>query len=178
MSDIRISMIAAVGRNGAIGAEGTLPWRLPSDFAYYKSTTMGKPLIMGRKTFESIGRPLPGRTNIVVTRRTDYGPDGVTVVSSLDEALETAIAIAVRDGVDEVFINGGGELYRQAMPVADRLYITHVDAEPQGDTFFPEIVDSDWNGKAVEDVRPGERDSANFVVTIYDRKATDIPGFH
>jgi len=170
MSDIRVSMIAAVGRNGAIGSGGALPWRLPSDFAFYKATTMGKPLIAGRKTFESIGKPLPGRTNIVVTRQKGYAPEGVIVVSSLDEALEHAKMIAARDGVDEILVNGGGELYAQAMPVADRLYITHVDAEPEGDTFFPAIEENDWNARALDAVWPGERDSAAFTVVIYDRK--------
>jgi dihydrofolate reductase len=170
MSGIRVSMIAAVGRNGAIGSGGALPWRLPSDFAFYKATTMGKPLIGGRKTFESIGKPLPGRTNIVVTRQRDYAPEGVVVVSSLTEAVEHAKMIAARDGVDEVFINGGGEIYAQAMPIADRLYITHVEAEPEGDTFFPAIEEEAWNRRVVDDVTPGERDSAEFVVVIYDRK--------
>lgn len=170
MSDVRVSMIAAVGRNGAIGSGGALPWRLPSDFKFYKATTMGKPLIMGRKTFESIGKPLPGRANIVVTRQEGYAPDGVIVVSSLEKGLEHAKMIAARDGMDEVFINGGGELYAQAVPVADRLYITHVDAEPQGDTFFPAIDAKDWIARALDTVRPGENDSAAFSVVIYDRK--------
>ncbi|WP_196257737.1 dihydrofolate reductase [Pelagibacterium limicola] len=170
MSDVRIAMIAAVGRNGAIGAGGKLPWRLPTDFAFYKATTMGKPLIAGRKTFESIGKPLPGRTNIVVTRQPDYAPDGVVTVASLDAALEHAKMIARRDGVDEVFINGGGELYAQAMGLADRLYITHVDAQPPGDTFFPEIDPDQWAMRLLDDIKPGERDSAGFTIAVYDRK--------
>lgn len=163
-------MIAAVGRNGAIGSGGALPWRLPSDFAFYKAITMGKPLIMGRKTFESIGRPLPGRTNIVVTRQKDYAPEGVVVVPSLEAGIEHARTVVARDGVDEIFINGGGELYVQAMPLADRLYITHVDADPEGDTFFPAIDERQWSGKTLDEVRPDARDSAAFIVKIYDRK--------
>ncbi|WP_116653924.1 dihydrofolate reductase [Pelagibacterium sediminicola] len=170
MSGVRISMIAAVGRNGAIGSGGALPWRLPSDFAFYKATTMGKPLVMGRKTFESIGRPLPGRTNIVVTRQKDYAPEGVVVVPSLEAGIEHAKAVAARDGADEIFINGGGELYAQAMPVANRLYITHVDADPEGDTFFPAIDERQWDGKTLGEVRPDVRDSAAFTVVVYDRK--------
>lgn len=170
MSDIRIAMIAAVGRNGAIGSGGALPWRLPTDFAFYKATTMGKPLIMGRKTYESIGRPLPGRTNIVVTRQSDFAPEGVVVVASLEAALKHAKMIAAQDGVDEVFINGGGELYAQAMPLADRLYVTHVEAEPDGDTFFPDIAEDEWNWRLLDEVRASERDSAPFTVAIYDRK--------
>lgn len=165
-----IAMIAAVGRNGAIGAKGDLPWRLPSDFAFYKRTTMGRPLIMGRKTFESIGRPLPGRTNIVVTRQADYAPDGVEVFGSLKDAIARAQEIAQRDGVDEVFINGGGELYREAMGLAERLYITHVDAVPDGDTFFPQIDPVEWTGRVVPDVMAGERDSTKFEIRVYERR--------
>ena len=167
---ITIAMIAAVGRNGAIGAGGDLPWRLPSDFAFYKRTTMGKPLIMGRKTFESIGRPLPGRTNIVVTRQAGYAPEGVEVFADLDAAIARGRDIAARDGVDEVFINGGGEIYRAAIGRADRLYITHVEAEPEGDTFFPQIDPAVWAARDVPEVVPGERDSAGFVVRVYERR--------
>lgn len=167
---IKIAMIAAVGRNGAIGAEGELPWRLPSDFAFYKRTTMGKPLIMGRKTFQSIGKPLPGRTNIVVTRQKDYAPEGVEVFGDLRQALDRALDIAARDGVDEVFINGGGEIYRAAMAMAERLYVTHVDAEPVGDTFFPAIDPEVWTGTVLPEIVPGEKDSAGFVVKVYERR--------
>ena len=146
---VRIAMIAAVGRNGAIGSDRQLPWRLPSDFAFYKRTTMGKPLIVGRKTFESIGKPLPGRTNIIVTRQEGYAPEGAEVFADLDAAIARGREIAVRDGVDEVFINGGAQIYRAAMDRADRLYITHVDAEPEGDTFFPEIDPEVWEGREV-----------------------------
>lgn len=165
-----IAMIAAVGRNGAIGAKGDLPWRLPSDFAFYKRTTMGRPLIMGRKTFESIGKPLPGRTNIVVTRQNGYAPEGVEVFGDLTAAMARAREIAQRDGADEIFINGGGELYREAMPLAERLYITHVDAAPDGDTFFPQIDPADWTGRIMPDVTAGERDSAEFEIRVYERR--------
>ncbi|WMT85804.1 dihydrofolate reductase [Pelagibacterium sp. 26DY04] len=167
---VRIAMIAAVGRNGAIGSDGKLPWRLPSDFAYYKRTTMGKPLIVGRKTFESIGKPLPGRSNIIVTRQKDYAPEGAEVFADLDAAIARGQEIAERDGVDEVFINGGAQIYRAAMDRADRLYITHVDAEPEGDTFFPEIDPTVWEGRDVPEVVPGEKDSAKFVARIYERR--------
>lgn len=167
---VKIAMIAAVGRNGAIGAGGDLPWRLPSDFAFYKRTTMGKPLIMGRKTFASIGKALPGRSNLVVTRDRGFSAEGVEVFTGLDQAIARGREIAARDGVDEVFINGGGEIYRQAMERADRLYVTHVDAEPDGDTFFPTIDADAWVGRVLEDVVPGEKDSAGFVVKVYERR--------
>src|SRR5690606_2768886 len=105
-----VALIAAVAQNGVIGAGNAIPWRLPSDFAHFKRTTMGKPLVMGRRTFESIGRPLPGRTNIVVSRRADYHPEGVVVFDSLDAALAFARAVASGDGVEEVMVGGGGEI--------------------------------------------------------------------
>lgn len=171
---IKIAMIAAVGENGAIGSEGKLPWRLPTDFAFYKATTMGRPLIMGRKTYESIGRPLPGRTNIVVTRQRDFQPEGVEVFASLEEAIAAAKVIAERDGMDEVFINGGGDIYRQTMRLADRLYITHVAASPEADTVFPPIEASEWVATERTDIRPGEKDSADFTVKVYERRV-DTP---
>ncbi|GGA46942.1 dihydrofolate reductase [Pelagibacterium lentulum] len=170
MSTVRIAMIAAVGRNGAIGAGGKLVWRLPSDFAFYKATTMGKPLVMGRKTFESIGRPLPGRTNIVVTRNADYKPEGVEVFASLDAAIDRAKAVAMRDGKDEIFINGGGDIYRQAIDSAERLYITHVEAEAEGDSYFPEIDPGQWVVVERPDVPRSEKDEADYQIAIYERR--------
>jgi dihydrofolate reductase len=165
-------MIAAMGENGVIGAAGEIPWRLPTDFAHFKRTTLGKPLIMGRKTFESIGKPLPGRTNIVVTRQQDYQPDGVVVVDSLAAALEEAQAIAAADGAGEVMIGGGGEIYREAMPLAERLYVTHVAAAPTGDAYFPAIDPSIWEVESVMELARTERDSSDFTVRIYRRRRT------
>ncbi|MCF1743294.1 dihydrofolate reductase [Paradevosia shaoguanensis] len=168
---IKIAMIAAVGSNGVIGAGNAMPWRLPSDFAHFKRTTMGKPLIMGRKTFESIGKALPGRINIVVTRQKDYQPDGVLVIDSLDAAIDHARTIAEAEGVDEVFIGGGGELYREAMPLADRLYITEVDLAPQGDTVFPSIDHNVWVVVDEPEVPLTGKDTASFRVKVYERRA-------
>jgi dihydrofolate reductase len=165
-----VAIIAAVAENGVIGAGNAIPWRLPSDFAFFKRTTMGKPLVMGRKTFESIGRPLPGRTNIVVTRQQGYQPDGVLVIDSLAAALEHAQVIAAADGAGEVIIAGGGEIYREAMPLADRLYITHVAAGPEGDTRFPTIDPAKWEVVEEPLVPPSERDSASFRVKVYARR--------
>lgn len=165
-----VAMIAAVGSNGVIGADNGIPWRLPSDFAFFKRTTMGKPLIMGRKTFESIGKPLPGRTNIVVTRDQSFAPAGVEVVRSLEDALDLAQAIAARDGVDEVMIGGGGAIYAAMIPRADRLYITHVDAAPEGETTFPAIDPGEWSAVAEPEVPPDPRDSAAFRVRVYERR--------
>jgi dihydrofolate reductase len=165
-----ISMIAAVARNGVIGAHNTIPWRLPSDFAFFKRTTMGKPLVMGRKTFESIGKPLPGRINMVVTRQQGYQPEGVLVFSSLAAALDHAGAMAAADGGDEVFIGGGAEIYAEAMPLADRLYITHVDLAPEGETRFPAIDPGIWQVVAEPDVPLTGRDSATFRTLVYERR--------
>jgi dihydrofolate reductase len=169
---MKISMIAAVARNGVIGAHNAIPWRLPSDFAFFKRTTMGKPLVMGRKTFESIGKPLPGRINIVVTRQHGYQPDGVLVFSSLSAALEHAKALAAADGEDEVFVGGGAEIYHEAMPLADRLYITHVELEPEGETRFPAIDPAVWEVVAEPDVPLTGRDSATFRTLVYERRGT------
>lgn len=163
-------MIAAIGENAVIGAEGEIPWRLPTDFAHFKRTTLGKPLVMGRKTFESIGKPLPGRANIVVTRRLDYAPDGVVVCHSLERALGQAQSIAAADGATEVMIGGGAEIYREAMPLADRLYITHVALSPQGDARFPPIDPDVWEIAERHDIVRGEKDSADFVVLTYRRR--------
>lgn len=126
-----ISLIVAHDNNRVIGYENAMPWHLPGDLQYFKEQTMGKPMIMGRKTFESIGRPLPGRRNIVITRNRDYEAEGIEVVYSLDEALQLA------QGAEEIMIIGGQQIFTESLPIADRLYITHIDHEFVGDTYFP-----------------------------------------
>ena len=167
---VPVAMIAAIGENYVIGADDQIPWRLPTDFAHFKRTTLGKPLIMGRKTFESIGKPLPGRTNIVVTRQPGYTPEGVLVCHSLTEALERAQAIAAKDGVDEVMIGGGAQIYLEAMSLADRLYVTHVATAPEGDAKFPPIDPATWEATRRHDIVRAERDSADFTVLTYVRR--------
>ena len=167
---VPIALIAAVAENGVIGDKNAIPWRLPSDFAHFKRTTLGKPLIMGRKTFESIGRPLPGRTNIVVTHRQGYQPDGVLVVSSLETALERAQSIAAADGAGEVMIGGGAQIYAEALPIANRLYLTHVALEPEGDTWFPAINPREWAEIEEIEVPPHPGDTAAFRVKLYERR--------
>ncbi len=140
MTQPRITLIAAVAENGVIGRDLDMPWKLSTDLKRFKALTMGKPMIMGRKTFLSVGeRPLPGRAHIIISRNPDYRPDGVDVVSSLEDALSLARNKAQALGVDEVFVAGGGEIYRQAMPYADQLSVTHVEVSLEGDTFFPQI---------------------------------------
>lgn len=133
-----ISIIAAVARNGVIGGGNTLLWHISEDLQRFKRITSGHPVVMGRKTFESLGRPLPNRQNVVVTRRRDYAPEGVTVASSLEEAL------AMFPASEEVFVTGGGEIYAQALPLADKMYITTVMKDYDGDTRFPEWDRSRW----------------------------------
>jgi dihydrofolate reductase len=165
-----IALIAAVAQNGVIGSGGEIPWRLPSDFAFFKRITLGKPVIMGRKTFESIGRPLPGRTNLVVTTRPGYQPEGVEVVPSLEAALDRAAEIATRDGAEELMVIGGGEVYRAVIGRADRLYITHVAVSPEGDARFPEIDPGVWQVDRTLDIARTDKDSAAFAVKVYTRR--------
>ncbi|WP_193176559.1 dihydrofolate reductase [Oricola nitratireducens] len=176
-----VSLIVAVSQNGTIGRNGDMPWRLSSDLKRFKALTMGSPVIMGRKTFESIGKPLPGRLNIVVTRNYDWSADGVMRVGSLDSAIELATAwleSAEPDPehpdeplADEIFIIGGGEIYAQAVGIADMLYVTHVLAEVDGDTGFPEIDPAVWERIEAEDVPAGEKDSHPTRFTVYERRA-------
>lgn len=168
--DVTVSIIAAVAENGVIGDEGAMPWRLSTDLRRFKALTLGKPVVMGRRTFESIGKPLTGRANIVVSRRSDYRPDGVTVAASLDAALREAKAAARRANLEEVFVIGGGEIYRAALPLADRLHITHVAAQPAGDTLFPAIDPAAWTKVSEEDIPPGEKDSAATTYAVYHRR--------
>ena len=164
-----IAMIAGVARNNVIGADGTIPWRIPSDMAFFRRTTMGKPIVMGRKQYETVGKPLPGRTNIVVTRQPGYAPQGVVVVNDLDAALEKARDVAASDGVDEVMVIGGGDIYAQAMALADRLYISHVDLAPEGDVLFPAIDPAVWRVVEEPEVPVSDKDSASFRVRVYER---------
>ncbi|MBS3847829.1 dihydrofolate reductase [Devosia sp. BSSL-BM10] len=172
---VRIAMIAAVAENGVIGSDQTIPWRIPSDFAWFKRTTLGKPMIMGRKQYETVGKPLPGRTNIVVTRQQGYQPDGVEVVANLDEALDLARQIVKRDDVDEIMIIGGGEIYRQMMERADRLYISHIALEPAGNVVFPEIDPAVWVVVDEPEVMPNPKDEASYRVKVYERR---LPAAH
>jgi dihydrofolate reductase len=141
---ITLSIIVAMANNNAIGKDNQLLWHLPEDLQYFKRTTMGKPIVMGRKTFESIGRPLPGRLNVVITRQQDWQHDGVKVVHTIDDALRLAEAQSMIDGIDEVMVIGGAEIYKTALLKADKLYVTRVDADIEGDVFFPEIDQTVW----------------------------------
>ena len=141
-----VTILAAVARNGVIGVDGGLPWHLPDELQLFKELTLGHVLVMGRRTYESVGRPLPGRTTVVVTRRPDWASEGVLRAGSVEEALALANEID-----DEVFVVGGAQVYAEALPAADRLALTFVDAEPEGDTLFPEVDWSKWREVARRD---------------------------
>ena len=166
----KIAMIAGFAENGVIGAHGTIPWRIPSDMAFFRRTTMGKPIIMGRRQYESVGRPLPGRTNLVVSRKPGYQPEGVIVINELAAALDHGRTIADADGVDEVMVIGGGEIYAAAMPFADRLYISHIALTPAGDVVFPAIDPAVWRLIDEPDVEPSPKDDGGYAIRIYERR--------
>lgn len=165
----KIVLVAAVARNGAIGVKGGLPWRLPSDLKHLRETTWGRPMVMGRKTFDSIGKPLPGRETIVVTRDQAFARDGVHVVRSIDDALALGASRAQAMGVDEIMVIGGGELYRATLDRADRIVLSEVDLAPEGDAFFPELDMSQWREVARKTPPRTEKDEAAFTVRILER---------
>ena len=164
-----ISMIAAVAANGVIGADGDMPWRLSTDMKRFRALTMGHPVVMGRKTFETLRKPLAGRTNIVVSRNPDYSPEGAVMAAGLDDALDRA---GKSEGGEEIFVIGGGAIYEQVLDRADRLHITHVVAAPDGDTHFPAIDPAAWRRVSDEDVPAGEKDSFATRYSVYERIGT------
>jgi dihydrofolate reductase len=158
------SLVVAKAQNGVIGRDNRLPWRLPGDLAYFKRVTLGHPVIMGRRTWESIGKPLPGRHNIVVTRNPDYRAEGATVVGSLDEAWEAA------GQVEEACVIGGTSLFEEALPIADRIHLTEVEAEVEGDTWFPEFDRSQWTEREVGHQPRDERHEYPFRILVLERR--------
>lgn len=166
---MRISIIVAAAENDVIGNDGGLPWRLPSDLRRFRAMTMGKPVIMGRKTFQSLPKALDGRDNIVVTRDTAFQPQGGTAAQSLEEALETARARAAERGVDEIMVIGGSEIYAAALPLAQRVYLTRVHATPAGDARFPALSPSEWQLVREESLPRGERDEHAATLHVFDR---------
>ena len=158
-----ISLIVAAATNDVIGAASDLPWRLSADLKRFKSITMGKPIVMGRKTYESIGRPLPGRQNIVITRQAGYAADGCTIVASPEAA------IAAAGEVDEIMIIGGGHIYAAFLPKADRIYLTRVQADIEGDAFLPKIDDADWTVVAQESHPADEANDYDVQFIVLDR---------
>ena len=156
-ADKTIAIVAAMGRNRAIGLDGGMPWHLPGELQHFKNATMGKPIIMGRKTWESIGVALPGRQSLVVTRNPSFTAKGCDVVGSLKQAIEEANGL-------EVMIIGGGQLYAQALPIADRMVLTLVDCEPQADTWFPEWREDEWQQVGSRAYPADEKNSCAYLV--------------
>jgi dihydrofolate reductase len=157
------SIIVAAADNGVIGLGGELPWRISTDLRRFKRLTMGHHLVIGRKTFDTLGRPLPGRTIVVISRSLDRVPEGVLLARSLDQAL----SLAADD--DEVFVAGGGEIYRLALPLADRIYLTRVHANPEGDTWFPEVDETVWRLLSRQDHEADDKNQYRFSFLDYAR---------
>ena len=166
-----IALVVARARNGVIGFKGDLPWRIRSDMAWFKANTLGKPVIMGRKTWDSLPlQPLPGRLNIVLSRDGSFEPKTAVPVENFNEAVEMASEQAEEDGAKEVCVIGGTALFELAMPRAKRLYITEVEAEPEGDAFFPDFDEAAWTEVHREAHPAGEKDDHPFVFRILERK--------
>jgi dihydrofolate reductase len=166
---IAMVLVAAVADNGVIGQCGALPWRLKSELAHFRRVTMGKPVVMGRRTYLSIGKPLAGRTNIVVSRDPRFAAPGIVVAPTIDAALAVARGDALRRGAEEIAIIGGADVYAQTLAHADRLVITRVNLQPQGDTTFPAIDPRVWSESARTDHPAGPDDQASFSIIIYRR---------
>ena len=158
-----LSAVVAAAENNAIGKDNQLLWHLPNDLRFFKRTTTGHTVVMGRKTYESVGKPLPNRRNIIITRQAGYTAPGAEVVNSLAAALERCA------DEEEVFIVGGAEIYRQALPLLDRIYLTRVHAQPEGDTFFPELGGKDWQLVSEEKHPADDRHAYSYAFMIYER---------
>jgi len=166
----KISLIAAVADNGVIGDGKGMPWRIKSELQAFRRLTLGKPVVMGRKTFETLKAPLKDRANIVVTRDAGYARPGVIVTTSLEKALDVASNIAMETGAGEVMVIGGADIYRQALPLADRLYITEIHAEPEGDILFPVFDKNLWVEKFREHRPAQENETSDYTVTMLERR--------
>lgn len=166
---VKVSLIVAAAENGIIGKDNDMPWKISSDLKYFKKTTLYKPVIMGRKTFESIGKPLPDRTNIVITRDTSFTREGVITAHSLEMALDVATGMAEVRGQREIMIIGGAQIYALSLPIADRLYLTRIHAEIEGDASFPDLDEKEWLEYSREDHEKGEKDSHDYSFIVLDR---------
>lgn len=165
----RVALIAAAASNGVIGLEGGMPWHISEDLKYFKQVTMGAPVVMGRKTYASIGSALPGRANIVITRNTEFAPIDADVVHDVAAGLRKARALAEIDGSDEVFVIGGAEIYAQALDEADKVYLTEIDGEYPGDAFFPDLDPKQWRETNREPHGPDGKGGPAFSFVVYAR---------
>lgn len=170
--NVRLSLIVAMARNGCIGINNKLPWHLPADLQYFKRITQGKAIVMGRTTYDSLGRPLPNRTNIVITRQPDWrAAEGVRVVHTLEAGIALAEAVSVCNFHDEAVIIGGAEIYAQALPLVDRLYVTEVDSDVDGDAFFPQWERKQWQETGRERFID-DASGLHYSFVVYDRAVT------
>lgn len=169
-NSLPLCIIAALAQNRVIGRDNQLPWHLPADLKHFKARTLGKPIIMGRKTWDSLGRPLPGRLNLVVSRQPGLQLEGAEVFTSLDAAIQRADAWAREANAEELMLIGGAQLYEQALPFAARLYLTRVELSPEGDAWFPDVSEADWHlSSAIE--YPQGPETPSYVLEAWDRKA-------
>ncbi|WP_257352357.1 dihydrofolate reductase [Pseudalkalibacillus decolorationis] len=159
-----ISLLVAVAKNRVMGKDNDLPWHLPEDLKWFKNVSMGHTIIMGRNTYESIGKPLPGRKNVIITTDKSYIAEGCIVTHSIEEALE-------QNGEEQIVI-GGAQVFKQVLPITDRIYLTQIDEEFEGDTFFPELDESEWEVTSKEKGIKNEKNPYDYYFTIYDRKTT------
>jgi dihydrofolate reductase len=164
-----IALVVAMAKNRAIGRDGNLPWHLGSDMRYFRQITMGKPIVMGRLTFASLGRALPGRTNIVLTRNAAFEAPGAIMAYNLEEAFDVARKTAARDSVDEIMVIGGEDVFRAVLPQAQRIYLTEVDAEPEADTWFPKLDPREWREVSREHHPVGPKDDHAFSFVVLER---------
>jgi dihydrofolate reductase len=165
-----LALIVARTRNGVIGRDNRMPWHLSEDLRYFKRITLGKPVIMGRNTWESLGKPLPGRDNIVITRNTDYRAEGAHIVNSLNAAITLANALAAEKNLSEIMIIGGAQIYREALPRVQRAYITEIDADIEGDAFFP-TLEGEWIETSRTSHAPCEKNPYPYSFVVLDRLA-------
>jgi dihydrofolate reductase len=168
-----VSLIAAASENNVIGKDNWMPWDLPAELAYFRAVTKGKPVIMGRKTYDSVGRPMPGRHNIVISRNADLKIEGVDVVSSMEEALE----VVKKDNADETFVTGGEHIYKLAMPYANRIYLTRVHTTIEGgEAFFPEFDESEWSLVKSEKHEPDAENKIPYTIMVFERTLRQAQG--
>ncbi len=170
-TNIPLALVVAMAKNNVIGSGGAMPWHMSDDLKWFKKNTLGKPVIMGRKTFQSIGRALPERDNIVITRQSDFCHQDITVASNLEDAIAIAEAFALHRGVQEICIIGGGEIYQQALPFANRIYLTEIEADIEGDVFFPALDEEKWQRQAKGSISRNDKNDYDAKLSILTRKA-------
>ncbi len=169
-TNIPLTIVVAMAKNHIIGRDGALPWRLSDDLKWFKQVTFGKPVIMGRKTYQSIGKPLPGRDNIVISRCDDFQAPGVTVAATLEDAISIAEAFAISREVGEICVIGGGMIYEEALPLVNKIYLTEIDAEIKGDTTFPALAATEWSRDAAGQISKGEKNDHDASLNILTRQ--------